>query len=85
VNDAEVLAELKTYVVEEFLDGRGEDFDEQTPLLEWGIIDSISVAKLTAFVRERFGIDIPQEEIVPPNLVDLSSFAAMLRRLQPAS
>lgn len=85
MNDAELLSELKAYVVEEFLDGRGEDFDEHTPLLEWGIIDSISVVKLTAFVRERFGIEIPQEEIVPPNLVDLSSLVAMLRRLQPAS
>lgn len=85
MNDQEVLSELKTFVVNEFLDGRGEDFDESTPLLEWGIIDSISVVTLVGFVRERFGIDVPQSEIVPSNLVDLAAFAAALRGLEQTS
>lgn len=84
MNDGTMVDDLKAYIVNEFLDGRGDDFDEETPLLEWGIIDSISVAKLTAFVRERYGIDVPQSEVTPPNLVNLSAFVAMLRRLQPA-
>lgn len=79
-----MVADLKSFIVNEFLDGRGDGFDEETPLLEWGVIDSISVAKLVAFVRERYGIEVPQSEISPPNLVNLSAFVTMLRRLQPA-
>ena len=77
----QMLGELKGFVVNEFLDGRDSGLDEHTPLLEWGVIDSISASQLVAFSKERFDVDVPQEELTPQNLQDLESYLSLLERL----
>jgi acyl carrier protein len=77
----EMLVELKEFVVEELLDGRSAGLDEHTPLLEWGVIDSLSVADLVGFTSERFGIEVPQREVSPKNLRDLDAYTELLVRL----
>ena len=81
----EMLVELKGFVVEELLDGRGAGFDEHTPLLAWGVIDSLSAAQLVSFAEERLGIDVPQREVTPDHLENLAAFVDMLARLAPAA
>lgn len=77
----EMLGELKQFVVSELLDGRDTGLHEHTPLLEWGVIDSLSVAELVSFTSERFGIDVPQDEVRPENLKDLDAYVRLLVRL----
>jgi acyl carrier protein len=77
-----MLGELKGFVVSEFLDGREGGLDENTPLLAWGVIDSLSVHQLISFTGERFDIEVPQSEVIPDNLKDLNSYVAMLMRLR---
>jgi acyl carrier protein len=77
----QMLGDLKGFVVNEFLDGRDSGLDEHTPLLEWGVIDSISASQLVAFSKERFDVEVPQSELTPQNLQDLESYASMLERL----
>jgi 2-hydroxymuconate-semialdehyde hydrolase len=81
VTREEMLNELKQFVVSELLDGRDSGLDEHTPLLEWGVIDSLSVAELVSFTSERFRVDVPQHEVSPENLKDLDAYVAMLMRL----
>lgn len=77
----EMLSELKQFVGKELLEGRDAGLDEHTPLLEWGVIDSLSVAELVSFTSERFEIDVPQGEVTPDNLKDLDAYVGMLLRL----
>jgi acyl carrier protein len=77
----EMLGELKEFVGRELLDGRDAGLDEHTPLLAWGVIDSLSVAELISFTTERFDIDVPQSEVNPDNLKDLDAYVALLTRL----
>jgi acyl carrier protein len=77
----EMLGELKQFVVRELLDGRDTGLDEHTPLLAWGVLDSLSVNVLVSYTSERFGIDVPQAEVTPENLKDLDAYVAMLMRL----
>jgi acyl carrier protein len=81
VTREEMLGELKGFVVSEFLDGRDTGLDEHTPLLAWGVLDSLSVNVLVSFTSERFGLDVPPSEVTPDNLKDLDSYVAMLTRL----
>ncbi len=83
-DDAQMLEELRSFVASEFLDGRDAGLDADTPLLDWGVIDSISVRKLVTFVRDRFGIDVPQTEVAAKNFASLRAFTALLSRLQTA-
>jgi acyl carrier protein len=76
-----MLGELRQFVVQELLDGRDTGLDEHTPLLAWGVIDSLSVAELVPLTHDRFGIEVPQGEVTPDNLKDLDSYAAMLARV----
>jgi acyl carrier protein len=83
VTREEMLAELTQFVAEELLDGRGAGLEEHTPLLAWGIVDSLSVAQLVTFAGERFGIEVPQSEVRPANLENLGAYVDMLGRLAP--
>jgi acyl carrier protein len=76
-----MLGELRQFVVDELLDGRDTGLDERTPLLAWGVLDSLSVTQLLSFTRERLGIDVPQEAVTPDNLRDLDSYVGLLMRL----
>jgi acyl carrier protein len=80
VTREEMLDELKLFVVSELLDGRDTGLDEHTPLLAWGVLDSLSVNVLVSFTSERFGINVPQGEVTPDNLKDLDAYVAMLLR-----
>jgi acyl carrier protein len=77
----EMLGELKQFVGRELLDGRDSGLDEHTPLLAWGVIDSLSVAELLTFTSERFEIDVPQPDVNPENLKDLEAYVGLLQRL----
>jgi acyl carrier protein len=77
----EMLDELRGFVVRELLDGRDTGLDEHTPLLAWGVLDSLSVNVLIDFTSERFGIEVPRSEVAPRNLKDLDSYVSLLTRL----
>ena len=72
---------LRSFVVEEFLEGNGDDLDSDSPLLELGIIDSFSLAEVVSWCEERFGIRIPERELTPDNLASIDAMAQLLDRL----
>jgi acyl carrier protein len=41
--------------------------DDATPLLETGAVDSLGILDLAAFLGERFGIEISDEDFEPQN------------------
>jgi acyl carrier protein len=77
----DMIGELKHFIGRELLDGRDAGLDEHTPLLAWGVIDSLSVAELLNFTTERFAIEVPQEAVRPENLKDLDAYVDLLVRL----
>jgi acyl carrier protein len=81
VTHEQMLSELKEFVGRELLGGRDDGLDEHTPLLTWGVIDSLSIAELVSFTSERFEIEVPQTEVKPENLKDLDSYVGLLTRL----
>jgi clorobiocin biosynthesis protein CloN5 len=60
----EVARDLTQFVAREILDGHDIGLDAQTPLLEWGIINSFEITRVISFVHERFQVEIPAERIV---------------------
>lgn len=80
--DPAVLETLRKYVVEHILDGAGATIDADTPLLELGILNSISTTRLVGFVREQFGVDVPPEELAGRNFKDLDSISQLVTRLK---
>jgi acyl carrier protein len=87
MNQSEVMHGVKDFVSREVLDGRDIGLDGSTPLLEWGIINSIEMARLVNFIQSRFGIKVPPDRIIPVYFKDLASITELvmdLAKSQPA-
>jgi len=64
-----IQAVLREYILENHLRGEyGEGFEDTTPLLSSGIIDSIGVLNLVNFIESHFAIEFMPREIAPHNL-----------------
>jgi acyl carrier protein len=56
--------------------------DEQTPLLDEGIIDSMGLMQLRMFIEDQVGVRIPDEEVMPDNFESVARIEEMVQRLQ---
>lgn len=69
---------LSDYLVKQVLDGKNIGLDETTPLLEWGVINSIEMVRLLNFISQRFGVDIPAEKMVADHFANLDSIVNLV-------
>jgi pimeloyl-ACP methyl ester carboxylesterase len=77
----DTIALLRGFVVDELLDGNDEGLDAKTPLLQWGVIDSLAMVTLLAFIEERLGVHVPDEEVRPEHFQNLATLSELLERL----
>lgn len=75
---AEVVEQLKNYIVLQVLDGKNIGLDETTPLLEWGVINSLEIMRLLSFIQRQFHVDISSDQMVATNFVNISAIADMV-------
>jgi 2-hydroxymuconate-semialdehyde hydrolase len=54
--------ELIRYIKKEFVEDPDEEIDETTLLISSGLIDSLSIVSLVAFIDKKFGVKIPDEK-----------------------
>lgn len=53
-----------------------------TPLLESGVLDSLSVLKLVLFLEQQFGVVIAPEDLIPENFETVIAICGYLCTLQ---
>ena len=64
IEQAEVKDRIREYVVEEFAKSKGiNQVSDQEVLTKNGIIDSMGIFRLVAFLEETFNVRIGDEEI----------------------
>jgi acyl carrier protein len=82
----DIESRLRSYVVERLLFTDGNfDYDDSTSFLQSGLIDSMGVMELVAWVDSDFGIRVQPADITPENFDSVSRLAAYIRRKQVAS
>ena len=69
---------LLNYVKEEFLHGRNQSISAEDDLLDSGIINSIGLLQLVAFVEEKMNIEIPPEDVIYENFHSVAALSAYL-------
>ncbi len=58
---------------------------DETPLLDSGILDSLSVLRLMIFVEERFGVTMSDDaDLLHENFASVNTICAYLRSLETA-
>ena len=66
---------IHAFVCESFL---VDDFDDDDSFLGTGIVDSLGIAQLVAFLEQAFGITVGDDELVPANLDSVARVAAFV-------
>lgn len=70
----EIIAELEKFILSELAfnkDQRSIASDED--ILSMGVVDSMGIIRLVAFIEEKFGITVKDEDIVPENFQNIDS------------
>jgi acyl carrier protein len=83
VSPTDVSADIRQFVVGNFLFGEGESLRNDDSFLETGIIDSTGVLELVGYLGKQFGITVEDHELVPENLDSVTQVASYVcRKLQ---
>ena len=79
------LASIKNFIRTELIYDDEKDFDENTNLIERGIVDSMSLVRLISFIEENYEIQVQDEDIVPENFSSLNKISNFIaERRKPA-
>ena len=77
---AELQAELREFVIDNYLFGQAQAFGDDESFTGSGIIDSTGVLELVSHLEVQYGIVVMDEELLPENLDSLDRLAAYLGR-----
>jgi acyl carrier protein len=58
---------------------------DEAPLLDSGILDSLSLLRLVVFLEERFGITMDDADLLPENFASVDAICAYLRTREPGT
>lgn len=79
LSKAEISERLLGFIRDTILSGDPHsELDETTPLLEWGVLDSLNTARLIAFIRQDLGTEVPLAKITASTFKNVNSIASML-------
>jgi acyl carrier protein len=82
MSQAEVSERLLAFIRERFLDDDpASGLDGNTPLLEWGILNSMNTAILLNYMQSEFGCDVPVTSVNVQNFRNVNAMTQMLSGL----
>ncbi len=70
---------LMEYVKNEIMRNRNARLSEDEDLLSSGILDSLGILQLVAYIEKSFGIRIPDEDVVFENFQSIQSITNYLQ------
>jgi len=78
-----VTTDVEQFIVSELAQGRGiTTIDPTDNLLAKGIVDSHGVMELVAFLEERYGISVRDEDLTPENFESVARIEEFVARKQ---
>jgi acyl carrier protein len=80
-----LVAEIKAFIVSNFLFGQDPGFAEGQSLLESGIIDSTGLLEVVSFIERKYGISVDDRDLVPENLDSLRNISQFVARKREAA
>lgn len=66
---------IKKFIVDNFLFGDSNNFDNNTDIFEKSILDSTGIIELVTFVEETFNISVPDLDLITDNFSSINSIA----------
>ena len=69
---------LREFIVENFLFGEANGFQEDDNFFENGIVDSTGILEIISFLEETYGFTIEDKELIPENFSSIKTIAEYL-------
>jgi acyl carrier protein len=79
LSEEQVSARLLAFIRDRFLSGDPQgELDQTTPLLEWGVLNSLNTAMLIGYIRTEFGAVVALEKVDAATFRNVASITSML-------
>ncbi len=76
-----ILAHLEKFLLEEVaVDTSRKSLAPDDDLLEQGVVDSMGILKLVAYIEETYGVQIDDEDVIPENFQTLACMVTFIER-----
>jgi acyl carrier protein len=73
---------LKEYISKDIMKGRSDQLNTHDDLLASGILDSLGILQLVAFLEEELDIRVPDEDVVYENFHSIDALSDYLSAYQ---
>ena len=81
----ELLAKVRAYILSNFPVADAATVTDDASLLELGVVDSTGLLDVFEWLRDEFGLEVLDAEMVPDNFDGVARIAAYIgRKLAPA-
>jgi acyl carrier protein len=71
---------LMDYIKNEIMRNRNARLVEDEDLLGSGILDSLAILQMVAFIDEQFGIEVPDQDVVYENFNSVQALTEYLKQ-----
>lgn len=79
MSDELVTARIRDYIRVNFLDGDPDgELQDTSPLLEWGVLNSLNTVRLVGYIRDELGVKVPPVAVNGSNFRDVRSIATLV-------
>jgi acyl carrier protein len=76
---------LTDFIKQELLHGRPAPISQDQDLLSAGIIDSLGILRMVAFIENQFGVRVPDEDVVFENFQNVSAMVRYIVQQKEAA
>ncbi|MFI6291652.1 phosphopantetheine-binding protein [Nonomuraea sp. NPDC050790] len=79
---ARINTAITDYVSAKFLDeSEVSELDQETPLVDWGVLNSMNTTMLLAYIRKELGVTVPPTHITMRHFQSLRAITDMVHEL----
>ena len=75
-----IKSTISSFVLQSFPLAQKRKFTEDVPLLESGIVDSVGILEIVAFLEREFAIQISDDDLQPENFGSIAGIAAFVEQ-----
>ena len=78
--------QIRAFILKQFPIAKKRMATDESPLLDSGIIDSLGMLDVVAFLEETFKVSVEDEDLTPENFADIRSLVSFVReKREPSS
>jgi acyl carrier protein len=74
-----IAARVRTFLIEKFPLARKRNLQNGDSLIDSGIVDSLGILDLVAFLESEFGLQIADDELLPENFQTIDCIVTLIR------